>query len=501
MSSNSIFTSIKSEKRWVLSMNKNFPQQHIVDIDFPTPPCVTTVPKSLTEEKAEAYAPQNLGLGPYHHLRPEIYTMQSQKLAAIRKFLGTEKLQKFQQVINALVQMEPVLRACYDRYLDLDIDTLAWIMAIDGVYLLQFLKNDEQDSEIENLTGDVLMLENQIPVILLKKIRRVLEISPVDDDYSLFEEFQSFCLEQSPLQLLNYHVGNMDEVHLLHFMYYMIVNNKIMQTVPFTTLSSAVTRISVDNAVDAVDFLAERGLPGAETAGKILSFVKQIPWDKILGLCKKDGLDEQNPSVTEIDIPSVSQMSEIAGIKFTLTPGGIRNVVFEDHGETKKFYLPVIKLNHTSEIILRNLVAYEAASAKAGSTLEFAEYVDLMCGIVDSPKDVDILKKEKIIESELGDEDIARMFNGIGKSTKKKGDKSNIEEAIDNVNTTYDNLCGIKVKRFMEKYVYISLKFLSVVVSVAVAVLIVLQAFCSVFGCDRWFGHVTAQRESLLFSY
>ncbi|KAI3443913.1 hypothetical protein Pfo_000578 [Paulownia fortunei] len=514
MSSNSIFRSVESEKRWVLAMDKNFPQEHIVDIDFDTPSCVFRVPKSLSEAKPEAYAPQHLGLGPYHHLRPDLYIIQQQKLAAIRKFLGPEKLQHFRQVVEALVQWEPVLRASYDQYLDLDIETLAWMLAIDGLYLLQFLKNypgrsgedGAQDPEMKNLAGDIVMLENQIPVILLKKIRQVLELSPVDageHDYSLFEDFQTFCQDQSPLELNEHPVitGIISQVHLLHRMYYLIVNNTGLQDGYFTTFSVGVTRILLDDVVDGVQFLAERGLPGAGIAGQVLSFVEKVPWDKILGLFKKGGTDEQNPSVKEIDIPSVSQMSEIAGIKFILTSGGIRNIRFDDHEEGKEFHLPVVRLTATSEVILRNLVAYEAASAKPGSTLELAEYVDLMCGIIDSPKDVDILRKEKIIESELPDEEIARIFNGISKSMKKNDNKSNMEEAIDNVNTRYGNLFIVKVKRFLEKYFYAWLKFMSVLITIAVLVLLILQAFCSVFGCSRWFGKITTQSGNLLFSY
>ncbi|KAL0382929.1 UNVERIFIED_CONTAM: hypothetical protein Scaly_0580200 [Sesamum calycinum] len=498
MSPDSIFSSVESEQRWVLAMEKNFPQQHVLDIDFDIPCCVFRVSKILTEAKPEAYAPQHLGLGPYHHLRPELYIMQKQKLAAVRKFLGQEKVQKFRQVVEDLVQWEPVLRASYDQYLDLDIQTLAWILAIDGLYLVQFLKNYP---EMEHLAGDILMLENQIPVILLKKILQVLELAPNDqNDCSLFEEFETLCQAHSPLRLNKQRaiIGDVSQAHLLNRMYYLIVNNRGIQEEEHVSMfSAAVTRIGLNDVVDSVQFLAEQGLPGAGIAGQILSVVKKVPWDKILGLFKKGGPDEENPSVQEIDIPSVTQMTEIAGIKFTLTPGGIRDIGFEE----KNFYLPVIRVTATTEVVLRNLVAYEAATTEPGSTLELAEYVDLMCGIIDSSKDVEILRNEGIIESELPDEEIARIFNGIDKSTKKNDNKSSIEEAVDNVNSRYGNLLSIKVKRFLKKYGYALLKILGVLITITVLLLLTLQAFCSVFGCGRWFGKITAQSQNLLFSY
>ncbi|KAL3831152.1 hypothetical protein ACJIZ3_019954 [Penstemon smallii] len=344
MSSKSLFSST-SEERWVLEMEKNFKD----DIDFnKVPTCVFRVPKTLTEEKPEAYTPKHIGLGPYHHFAPDFYLKQKQKLAAL------------------------FIRASYDDYLDLDIRTLAWIMCIDGLFLLQYLHYYPPDT-----------------------------------------------------------------------------------------------------------------------------FLEKVPWDKILTLFKKQGgpEEEQSPLVIEIKVPLVSQMAEIAKIKFTLTPGGIRDVRFDDNEEQKKFYLPVFTLKSASaEIILRNLLAFEAAALAnqpGSSTLELAEYVDLMCGIIDTPKDVSILKNEKIIKSELSDEEIARIFNGISKSTKKGADKKSIiDEAVESVNKKYDGLYRVKVARFLKKYVPASFNFL---ITIAVLVLLILSASCSLFGCSRWFGKSTGK--------
>ncbi|KAK4383284.1 hypothetical protein Sango_2790300 [Sesamum angolense] len=511
MSSNSILGSAESEKRWVLEMDKNFPPEHIVDIDLETPFCVFRVPESLSETKPEAYAPQQIGLGPYHHLRPEFYMMQKEKHAAVRKFLNQEKPNTIQQVVGALVEWEPVLRACYDQYLDLHAKTLAWILAIDGLYLLQFLKNSKQTGEIhakdpqmDKLVGDVIMLENQIPAVLLKKIRRVLGHTLVDegDDHTLFGDFQAFCDAHSPLKLSKDEevVGDMSQAHLLHRMYHLVVNNRMLKKViprpkiskgsgPRPSKPAPVPDSQLVTDVKAsLQFLDEQGMPGAGTAGNILTFMEKVPWDRILALFPKD---QEKPLFEEIDIPSVSQMTETAGITFTLTDGGIKNIQFIE--AAKRFHLPVITLNAHSEIILRNLVAYEAASAKPGKVLEFAQYVDLMCGIIDTKKDVDILKKAKIIEGELPDQEIISIFNRIRKSTgENEKAKSNIEQAIDNANKKFDEVGSVKVKKLLKTYFDVSWKYFSVVLTVVVLLLLTLQAFCSVFGCSRWFGKSTA---------
>ncbi|KAL8492901.1 hypothetical protein ACS0TY_024192 [Phlomoides rotata] len=487
MSSDSIFSSVESEKRWVLTMDKIFPQpqnildnKHILNIDFDTPACsVFRVPKNLTEEKPEAYAPHHLGLGPYHHLRPDLYKTHHLKLSAIRNYLSPEKLQNFRLVVEALIPLDPIIRASYDHYLDLDIETLAWMLAIDALYLLQFLKNYPRGGK--NLAGDIMMLENQIPVFLLNKIQQCLQLCPENDES--LKEIESFLRDQSPLDWnpsATMEIGHMS--HLLQCLYHMIV----FEEPAFSPYSLPMTGITSEDIATGVQFLAERGFPGASIAGQILSLVNMIPWSKITGLFKKRRGVEPTPLANKIDVPSVSEMSKAAGIKF-ITTQGIRDIRFEE--SKKEFHLPVIRITTTSEVVLRNLMAYEEASSEPESTLLLAEYLDLMCGIIDCANDVKMLKKEKIIETKLGDEEIARVFNGISKSTRKSETKykSNVEKAIDDVNKRYNNLASVKVKAFFEKYVYGLFKVLGVLISIVVLILLVLQAFCSVFGCTRWF--------------
>ncbi|KAL0451786.1 UNVERIFIED_CONTAM: hypothetical protein Slati_1156700 [Sesamum latifolium] len=469
MSSNSMLSSLASEKRWVIEMCKTFPREHVVDIDFDTPPCVFRVPESLTQAKPHAYAPQRVGLGPYHHLRPDLYAMQRRKLAAVTKSLNAEQLQNFQLAVEVLMQWEPHLRACYDQYLDLDPMTLAWIVAIDAVYLLQFMRNypgkrsaedgasATQDPAMESLVGDVLMLENQIPLGLLNEVGECFR-------FLLVVAITMPCSKSIVL----FAVSLKDQ----EFGFYKT----------FTSESAV-----IDNLKTCVDIATAGGLPGAAIVQQHLSFMGKVSWERILALFRTGDLDEQNHLVEEIDIPSVSQLKEIAGVTFELTPGGIRDVKYDE--AEKKFYLPVINLNSNSEVILRNLVAYEAAISTPGSTLKFAEYVDLMCGIIDTPKDVEILREATIIKSDLSDTETACIFNGMRKTTRKNENGStNIEKAIDRVNEQFDNITRVKVYRFIKKHVYTSWKFLTFLTTVLVLMLLTLQAFCDVYGCGRrWF--------------
>ncbi|KAA8535241.1 hypothetical protein F0562_030244 [Nyssa sinensis] len=159
MASNSILNSSSSEQRWVDQMSRILKKDVVIDINE-VGPSVFEVPKSMSALKPEAYTPQLIGLGPYHHFRPELYQMQRSKLAAAKGVLKLDQILNFEDLmIHGLKEFEPTIRMCYNKYLDLDPNTLAWILAIDG----DKLKNDA-------IISDIMMVENQIPVFLLKRI-------------------------------------------------------------------------------------------------------------------------------------------------------------------------------------------------------------------------------------------------------------------------------------------------------------------------------------------
>ncbi|CAK9162594.1 unnamed protein product [Ilex paraguariensis] len=199
------------------------------------------------------------------------------------------------------------------------------------------------------------------------------------------------------------------------------------------------------------------GGPAVQALQKHIQFIQALPWENIRSLFQKIDIDGNQNPVEDIEIPSVSSLQKTVGI--------------------------------------RNLVAYEALSMPVGSTLELAEYVDLMCGIVDTVEDVKILREERIIGGDLSDDQIADIFHGIKKSTSMNR-KSKLTRAIDEVNRQHENRTRMKACRFIMKYLNSSWNFVQTswkvlsLSSIIVAILLqTLQAFCEIYGCsNRWVG-------------
>ncbi|KAL8040732.1 hypothetical protein ABFX02_10G117500 [Erythranthe guttata] len=450
-------------------MFMSFRAEEGVDINLNIPPCVFRVPTSFVETKPEAYVPHHVGLGPYHHLRPDLYTAQWRKLAVVAKLHTRINLRA---ISEGIAKWGPFIRQCYDEYLDFDTQTLAWIFAVDAFYLVHFLNNyfvagnNNNKAEREKLAGDVLMLENQIPSLIIAGIFNHL-VAPGDDEVQRLlqlERFRDFCCDASPLPVPLMGVGPeavadaMIEGHLLKLMYHLIVNCTVLRfdsPICFRAHVDNPGFILTENLKKGVDAAAGVSVPGAAIVQQLVSLAEKVPWDSILSLFKKGDPDGKGPSllVEEIDIPCVSQLVDLAGIRFSVVSGGIRE--FKYNAEDKKFYLPKIKIKSNFEVVLRNLLAYEAAAKPGGpDVLELAEFVDLICGIIDTPGDVEILRKERVIMSDLTDEEIAPMFNRIKRSTGNKEKKTtNIEKAVEIVNVEYGNVPKVKAYRLMKKYV------------------------------------------------
>ncbi|KAM7508289.1 hypothetical protein LguiA_018742 [Lonicera macranthoides] len=516
-SSDSIFTSGFSEQRWVDQISKNFNKEYAIDISD-VPVSIFNVPKAISDFKPEAYVPQVIALGPYHHFRPELYQMERYKVAAVQSFLNSHQNPDVQPLlIDKLKQLDPTIRACYHKYLDLDDNTLVWIIAIDGLFLLDLLRaysdgfSGNKMTQNSVLCRDIVIQENQYPAILLKEIRKILQFVDVDEnnyDYELYKMLRDFCIAHSPfpLRVKLEPPPNSFPLHLLDLMYHLILSamparirskksaSKSARVAPVDSFSNkAKEAVEIEmmkedlilNVKDIMNIKSSLVIGGGGEAWRPVQPVQSVPWERIynlLGLKSTPSkVDETNtPIVEEISIPSVTNLSKAAGIMFQ-PAGGIRDVEFNEKECT--LYLPVITLNNNTEVLLRNLMVYEAAISN--SALELTQYVDLMCGIIDTAEDAKMLIESGIIKGELTSEKTADLFNGMNKSGGNVRNRTK-----EKINAYFNKKPRVKVYRFWKKKVYDAWKALTVLSTILLLLMLILQSFCQVYGCARFFGRI-----------
>lgn len=517
---------------------------------------VFNVPKELLAVKTEAYMPQCLSIGPYHHWRPELYDMERYKLTVARRFQKRIKeLGTFESVVvKEIKEHDWQIRSCYHKFIDYNEETLSWLMALDAAFLLECLQfyvrhNDDQTfhSDVKHLgrildpkaasavhnsiIRDLMMLENQLPLFVLLKLLELQLGSRAKAEERLSgllklvcQELSPFCFELPENSDLYINEGG----HLLEVLYYAIVpvlqsqnsmakRNDDPAAADMSTIKQGFT--SLRNTLSSMKFVPIRfltRLPQRALKTKPVQFAKKLPL-RLLSTVRKlpvlralkkplavlvkiekvegDGEGEGEgvggesspvkiipPTRDELNIPSVADLFS-AGIKFCPTTGDLTTIHFNQ--QTATLHLPKVKLDSNTEIILRNLVAFEASAAPGA--LVFTRYIDFMNGIMDSEEDVRLLVKCGIICNHLqGEAEVANLWNGMGKCVRltKVG---YLDKVIKDVNRYYNRTWYVIVVEFVNNRIFGSWKFLSLLAAVILLAVTCLQSFCSVYDCKRWF--------------
>ncbi|PSS13906.1 UPF0481 protein [Actinidia chinensis var. chinensis] len=532
MAKTSIFDSRSDEKEWINQIRKIVEEEVKVDIEVPV--SIFRVPAALSALKPEAYVPQLLGLGPYHHFCPELYEMERYKLAAASRLQKMFRTLEFKELVDNLMEFEYTVRACYHKYLDLEGNTLMWIMAIDGLFLFEFLHIfmskqattetahllDSSGRKIspDGILSDIMMLENQIPFFLFCKIMSIqISSDDLNDSENLLSSIlMNFSQAITPLNLKeDFPHKALDHAHLLDLLYHLIVpkleepqetstgsptnvniakkrtdsgNSHQVFVTLWNKLSNLNIRLPSKITKPIKNVMGIFGKVSASIPGLSSSASKNKENIKPENAVSSDG---QNPvQVEKIMIPAASYLANVAGVVFCPSSGDISTIKFDE--KEKKFYLPVITLDVHSEVIIRNLVAYEAMTVS--KSLVFSRYTELMNGIMETADDAKLLREKKIIINKLkSDADVLQLFNGIGKSNMRLTHAPYFDKTIEDVNKFFNNSPRVRAYRCVKKYVYGSWIILTILATIVLFLLIGLQSFCSVYSCPRIFNITTVQ--------
>ncbi|KAK7270739.1 hypothetical protein RJT34_26130 [Clitoria ternatea] len=536
MASQTIFDSESDEDSWVIQINQLVDETNLTVLNQ-IPVCVYQVPKSLSSVKPQAFSPQLIGIGPYNHFRNDLYPMERLKIFGAKRILDHFNKHNLKQLVEQLHNSGPYIRACYHKYLDLKDDTLLYTMAIDALFLLDFFHSyvdvkkvsgplmgtSGQEEEVmingvkvkltkDAIIRDLFMVENQIPTYFMLRIFSIESSKAVDSvqEY-LGSMLLSFCEKHSPLMLNHTSTTptNSEVVtkhyHVLDLMYHLLVSQYEEKSETSTKESEGTSKPESndsDNAITTTSSKFEGTVTFLIRVKGVLTLVFGIlkrlkdlnvslpqPIKRVLDAVQnlsylqyfssKPPPSEKTETPVVVTIPSVHELVSV-GIRFQPSKGGIMGIEFDQ--KTGIFYLPVLRLDVNSEVIMRNLVAYEALTKP--DFLVFTRYTELMRGIIDTVEDVKLLKDAKIIEasSSLSVEETEILFNGMSKSIgPTKTEK--LDETIKKVNKYfYDNQKANPYSMFTN-YVYSSWRIFTLLATLVFLAMTALQTFCSAYDC------------------
>ncbi|KAG6607499.1 putative UPF0481 protein, partial [Cucurbita argyrosperma subsp. sororia] len=514
----SILNGTLQKSLWVLQIN-DLIDRNALPAASRTPISVFQLPESVRDGDPAAYLPQFIALGPYHHFRPELFKMDLFKLGKAKNLKWRPQLH---ELADQLKPLELQIRGCFCGSLEIDGETLSWVVLIDGLFLIHLLQNEFSNrplklpleifygklwSEFE-IVSDMMKLENQIPLLVLK------EICPDEPFNYLAPLFYQFSASVSPFELVCFgFASNLPEIfdssyHLLHFVYFLILLiPDEMAVANICAYSMPIGMDSSSSSSSSVEFLGE----SLNILGSVINiaFIQQVKETfgliqrlfRLLGSITKPNLCEKKLPMI---IPSASDL-KTAGITFKSTKNGVLKCRFDE--KTLTLTLPSIHLDGFSEVLLKNLVAFEAMAELNPQCL--VNYIALMKGLLRNSKDLKILVKAEIVDNHLSSEEQAvEVFNGVENSTSslKKEEVLNIHlksgldceigsgfiqdikmnyemglgSMVEEINKWYGSCWRMKMKKFMS----VVFKCFAVLVVVFVIVLVIARFVCNFVSCS-----------------
>ncbi|KAM7267746.1 hypothetical protein ACFE04_009912 [Oxalis oulophora] len=152
----------------------------ISDIKLPFN-CIQMIPKNRRELNPEAYTPQVISIGPLHHRRPHLVSMQNLKLHYAKSFL--ERTNKPKAFFVKFIQLhEEKIRSFYESEpCELDSRSYVEMILLDSFFILELIISQstslirplvhwEDPGLLKKIKVDLLMFENQLPFLLLSEL-------------------------------------------------------------------------------------------------------------------------------------------------------------------------------------------------------------------------------------------------------------------------------------------------------------------------------------------
>ncbi|KAM3750298.1 hypothetical protein ACB098_04G026600 [Castanea mollissima] len=130
----------------------------------------------LRKWNEEAYTPQVVSIGPFHHKNERLKAMEEHKERYFRSFMNPSKI-NLEYLVGRIKEMEESIRGCYEKTINLNSDRFVKMILVDASFILQLFFRCSLESwtsddpifvqpRVDAVMLDLLLLENQLPFIL-----------------------------------------------------------------------------------------------------------------------------------------------------------------------------------------------------------------------------------------------------------------------------------------------------------------------------------------------
>ncbi|XVE90326.1 hypothetical protein DITRI_Ditri20bG0068500 [Diplodiscus trichospermus] len=328
------------------------------------------VPCRLRQVNDKAYEPRLISIGPYHHGKEHLKMMEIIKESCLSSIIGENRV-TVEALWRAMKVMEKDVRKCYPEAFDVKLAEFVNMMILDGCFIVYLFRKKSPIKRFFKLNRiftdiccDLLLLENQLPFSVLSKLYGMIKSNEEEVEFAALAFRRLKDLMPGPVMFPKKFPKNiMHLVGLLRDCW-----------IPHHT--------------------ARRG---KDTLSKFIRCATELE-EAGIKIVKKD-----------IDVAMDNNGEDEEGVASSLF-----DIEFTGNAKLK---VPTINVDHSTELILRNFMAYEQFIPFRQPTY-VCDYVVFMNNLIDSGKDVQLLRHSGVIVNWLGDDEaVAQMFNKLGDFT------------------------------------------------------------------------------------
>ncbi|XP_027165232.1 UPF0481 protein At3g47200-like [Coffea eugenioides] len=405
-------------------------------LDTSEKPSIFKIHGQLRSENEEAYEPQVVSIGPYHHGKPKLKQMEKNKLIYFKELLR-RRGESAEKYIIALANLQDQARRCYAEEINLSNDDFVDMLCLDGCFVIEFLrKKRHPGSHLHNdpifqmfwlrtaTENDLILFENQLPFFVLLQLFDMTK-SPGEEENLTGLAIHLCLIGNLPNPGLNSHSPIFEHYKPVHLL-------GLMHKILFASLSEA--------------FLSTAHF---------------------------------NRRPSSLFIKSAGELGQ-SGIKFKKAEDSksLFHITFEK-GVLK---IPPLVVGDRTESVFRNLIAYEEYMSNPSETWKcITDYILFMDFLIDSPSDVEKLRRHHIIVNWLGsDEALSTMFNKLSKHVQFSERFFCYTQIFDDVDKYSRKRWHIWRAHLVRKYFNTPWAFISFLAACALLLLATVQAIFSI---------------------
>ncbi|KAI6682389.1 hypothetical protein NL676_036270 [Syzygium grande] len=316
------------------------------------------VPAHIRQVDEKAYNPRVVSIGPFHRNRPSLRAMEAQKARFYERLMMRMAYKDRGVGIKmAMRKLGPDARRCYmEEFYDINTDEFVKMIVLDGCFIVELMSlyhesnQDEEGQFVEesifatrlmlpNITRDLLMLENQLPMFVLQEIFNLT----------------TFDQNATPLNKL-----------------------ALLFIEPLRPQKGQYTDISLNDKGEHHHLLAlfhSSFIPSDVCPSRI---ERGARWNRQENLPGKLWVHE-------------AKRLQRAGIRLTYNPGNLLNIEFAN----RELNFPTLFIDVWTGPLLRNLLAYEQCNSFAPPYITC--YAIFLNSIIEDLEDMEILQNAVII--------------------------------------------------------------------------------------------------------